>query len=64
MVVGTEKSSAKAVADGQSQDSPLKGLSGLAEELEPGPATKEELDDYEEVLSRPGRSKRLKQSTC
>ena len=61
MAVVTEESSAKAIADVQSQDSPLNGLSGLAEGLEPGPATKEELDDYEEVLSRPDRSKRLKQ---
>ena len=64
MAVDTEESSAKAVADAHSQDSPLKGLSGLAEGLEPGPATKEELDDYEEVLSCPCRSKRLKQNIC
>ncbi len=64
MAVDTTESSAKANSDGQSQDSPLNGLSSLAEGLEPGPAAKEELDDYEEVPSCPSMSMRSKQNCC
>ena len=40
----------RALAGKQTEGDPLKELSGLAEGLEPSPATKEDLDDYEEVL--------------
>ena len=41
----------RGLAGKQTEGDPLKELSGLAEGLEPSPATKEELDDYEEVRS-------------
>lgn len=50
MAVETDAQSHKrGLADKQTEGDPLKELSGLAEGLEPGPATKEDLDDYEEV---------------
>ena len=39
----------RTLAGQQTEGDPLKELSGLAEGLEPSPATKEDLDDYEEV---------------
>ena len=50
MAVETDTQSHKrGLADKQTEGDPLKELSGLAERLEPSPATKEDLDDYEEV---------------
>ena len=50
MAVETDAESSKmALAGKHTEGDPLKELSGLAEGLEPGPATKEDLDDYEEV---------------
>ena len=50
MAVETDEQSHKrGLAGKQTEGDPLKELSGLAEGLEPSPATKEDLDDYEEV---------------
>ena len=50
MAVETDAHSHKRALDGkQTEGDPLKELSGLAEGLEPNSATKEDLDDYEEV---------------
>ena len=60
MAVETDAQSHRRVLAGkQTEGDPLKELSGLAEGLEPSPATKEDLDDYEEVWSDLTKQKSL-----